>query len=670
MHTNEKSSAPLAYRAIALDLDGTLTNHDKEITPMTHNMLMNAQRDGAHIILASGRPTYGIAPIAENLEIEKYGGYILSYNGGKIIDWTTKEELYANSLPESVLPILYKYAKENGHAILGYAGNEIVTETPDDKYVKEESRINKMNIRKVECLLDELTPHPTKLLMTGEPEDMKTAEEKLRTLVGSDMDVFRSAPFFIELVPKGIDKAQSLMRLLDRIGLTPKDMIAFGDGYNDISMLKLAGMGVAMANAAPEVKAQADYVTLSNEEDGVAAAIEKFCYTTTAKVDTTTYREISRPMYIIEEQRLRRNLEVISSVARQADVEIILAFKAYALWKTFPIFKEYINATTASSLAEARLAVDKFGNKAHTFSPAYTDYEINEIALCSSHLTFNSITQYERLHNRARKANNSISFGLRINPEYSEIETDIYNPCAPGTRFGISADKLPETLPEDIEGFHCHCHCENGADVFVRTLSHIEEKFSKWFGQIKWINFGGGHLMTRKGYDTALLVDTLNAFHSRYPWLKVIMEPGSAFGWQTGPLVAQVIDIVEDKGIKTAILNVSFSCHMPDCLEMPYHPAVRGAETIKDNIDYSQPYTYRLGANSCLSGDFMSAWRFNHELQIGENIIFEDMNHYTTVKTTMFNGISHPALAMVKNGGEALEILRDFSYLDYFSRMD
>lgn len=388
------------------------------------------------------------------------------------------------------------------------------------------------------------------------------------------------------------------------------------------------------------------------------------------KIDTTTYKEINRPMYIIEEARLRNNLRIISNVAKRADVEIILAFKAYALWKTFPIFREYISSTTASSLSEARLAFDKFGSKAHTFSPAYTDYEIEEIAACSSHLTFNSLTQYERLHETARKQNPEISFGLRINPEYSEIETDIYNPCAPGTRFGVSVDKLPKQLPEDMDGFHCHCHCENGSDVFVRTLAHIEEKFAGWFKQIKWINFGGGHLMTRKDYDIELLVNTLREFHNRYPWLKVIMEPGSAFGWQTGPLVAQVVDVVEDKGIKTAILNVSFSCHMPDCLEMPYHPAVRGAKTIEEDIDYSVPYIYRLGANSCLSGDFMSAWQFDHELQIGENIVFEDMNHYTTVKTTMFNGISHPTLAMVRENTNELEILRDYSPKDYIERMD
>ncbi len=387
------------------------------------------------------------------------------------------------------------------------------------------------------------------------------------------------------------------------------------------------------------------------------------------RVDTVTYKELHRPMYVLEEESLRNNLQLIKTVAQKADVEIILAFKAFALWKTFPIFREYINSTTASSLAEARLAVDKFGNKAHTFSPAYTDYEIDRIADCSSHLTFNSLPQYGRFHNRVRKHDKNISIGLRINPEYSEIETSLYNPCAKGTRFGVTSGLLPQKLPSDIEGFHCHCHCESGADVFVRTLAHVEDKFSNWFSQLKWINFGGGHLMTRKGYDIQLLIDTLNGFHERYPWLKVIMEPGSAFAWQTGPLVSQVVDVVENHGIRTAILNVSFTCHMPDCLEMPYKPDVRGAETIEGDVAYNK-YVYRLGGNSCLSGDFMSAWRFDHELEIGENVIFEDMVHYTTVKTSTFNGITHPALAMVHKDTCELEMLREYTPDDYISRMD
>lgn len=388
--------------------------------------------------------------------------------------------------------------------------------------------------------------------------------------------------------------------------------------------------------------------------------------------DLNTFKKMKTPCYIMDEKLLRRNLELIKYVADSANVEIILAFKAYALWKTFPIFREYIQSTTASSLYEARLAYEKFGSKAHTFSPAYTDYEIEDIAKFSSHLTFNSLFQYTRYWALAKKCNPKLSFGLRINPEYSEIETDIYNPCAKGTRFGVVADKLPDKLPDGIKGFHCHCHCESGAEVFERTLVHIEEKFSKWFGQIEWINFGGGHLMTRKDYNIPLLINILRNFHDRYPSLKVILEPGSAFGWQTGCLASQVVDIVEDHGIKTAILNVSFTCHMPDCLEMPYMPVVRGAEIVDDKtlihagVDDN---IYRLGGNSCLSGDFMGSWKFPAKLKIGDSIIFEDMLHYTTVKTNMFNGITHPSIAIVHIGGE-LEILKDFTYEDYLNRMD
>ena len=375
------------------------------------------------------------------------------------------------------------------------------------------------------------------------------------------------------------------------------------------------------------------------------------------------------PIYIIEEERLRHNLALISEVARRTDSEWILAFKAFALWKTFPIFREYISATTASSLDEARLAYEEFGAKAHTYSPAYKDSEIDDIVACSSHLTFNSLSQYQRFHDRAGEC----SLGLRVNPEYSEVGTLLYNPCAPGTRFGVTADKLPAQLPSDIRGFHCHCHCESGADVFQRTLKHIEEKFSKWFPQIEWINFGGGHLVTRSDYDIELLVQMMQQFHQRYPHLKVIFEPGSAFAWQTGPLVSSVVDIVEDKGIRTAILDVSFTCHMPDCLEMPYYPEVRGAEHVEANSDQgevmSDKWVYRLGGNSCLSGDFMGDWLFDHELQVGEQVIFEDMIHYTTVKTTQFNGIHHPSLAMQKMDG-SLQILRVFGYEDYRNRMD
>lgn len=376
---------------------------------------------------------------------------------------------------------------------------------------------------------------------------------------------------------------------------------------------------------------------------------------------------LRRPAYVLEEQRLRRNLELIKGIAERADVEIILAFKAYALWRTFPIFREYIGATTASSLYEARLACEEFGSPAHTYSPAYTDDEIGQIARCSSHLTFNSLSQFARHHVAAREASPQLSLGLRVNPEYSEVGTELYNPCAPGSRFGILADQLPAELPREVDGFHCHCHCESGSDVFERTLAHIEEKFAQWFPQLKWINFGGGHLMTRSDYDVERLVCLLQGFHQRYPWLKVVLEPGSAFGWQTGVLVAHVVDLVENHGIRTAILDVSFTCHMPDCLEMPYMPEVRGAEAM--DMSSRGEHVYRLGGCSCLSGDFLGTWRFDHELKIGETIIFEDMLHYTTVKTTMFNGISHPSIALLHLDG-TLEMLREYTYEDYRERMD
>jgi carboxynorspermidine decarboxylase len=379
--------------------------------------------------------------------------------------------------------------------------------------------------------------------------------------------------------------------------------------------------------------------------------------------------DLRTPIYIIEEKKLRRNLSLIKDVAERTDSEFILAFKAFALWKTFPIFREYIHHTTASSLNEALLSYHEFGSLAHTYSPAYTEDEFPAILDCSGHISFNSLSQYERFMPMVKSYNkHDISVGIRVNPEYSEIETELYNPCASGSRFGILADQLPETLPDGIEGFHCHRHSESSAEALEHTLNHLEEKFGRWFGQIKWLNLGGGHLMTRSDYDVPYLINILLSLKKRYPHLNIILEPGSAFAWQTGPLVSQVVDIVENKGIRTAILNVSFTCHMPDCLEMPYFPDVRRAEHV-DLEKAVEPLTYRLGGNSCLSGDFMGSWCFDHELQIGEEVIFEDMIHYTTVKTNTFNGITHPSIAMLHEDG-TLELLRQFGYEDYRNRMD
>ena len=380
---------------------------------------------------------------------------------------------------------------------------------------------------------------------------------------------------------------------------------------------------------------------------------------------------LATPYYLIEEDRLRKNLSLIRHIAREADVEFILAFKAFALWKTFPIFREYIAHTTASSPYEARLAYEEFGSKAHTYSPAYEEGSFDTILACSSHITFNSLSQYARFYPQT-KVHGGISCGLRVNPGYSEIETLLYNPCAPGSRFGVTPDQLGDSLPEGIRGFHCHNHCESSAEALMRSLEHLEAQFGRWFSQIEWLNLGGGHLVTRKDYNVSLLIDTLRGLHRRYPHLRILLEPGSAFAWQTGPLVASVVDIVENSGIKTALLNVSFTCHMPDCLEMPYHPAVRGARTLADDDaagHETEACVYRLGGNSCLSGDFMGYWQFDAPLVPGDTIIFEDMIHYTTVKTNMFNGIPHPALAMLHSDG-TVETLRTYTYEDYRDRMD
>ena len=380
---------------------------------------------------------------------------------------------------------------------------------------------------------------------------------------------------------------------------------------------------------------------------------------------------MNTPYYLLEERLLRRNLALIKQVADEAGVEIILAFKAFALWRTFPIFREYISHTTASSLYEARLATEEFGSKAHTYSPAYTEEEFPQIMACSSHVTFNSLSQFTRFLPMVEAAGNPVSCGLRVNPEYSEVEVELYNPCAPGTRFGVTADLLPDELPQGIEGFHCHCHCESDSYQLERTLVHLEKKFGRWFPRLKWLNLGGGHLMTRKDYDTTHLISILKGLRARYPNLRIILEPGSAFAWQTGPLVASVVDIVENRGIRTAILNVSFTCHMPDCLEMPYQPKVRGAATLPpEAVKSATPdqHIYRLGGNSCLSGDYMGSWQFDHALEIGETIYLEDMIHYTTVKTTMFNGIGHPSIALLHTDG-TIETLRSYQYEDYRDRM-
>lgn len=374
-------------------------------------------------------------------------------------------------------------------------------------------------------------------------------------------------------------------------------------------------------------------------------------------------QQVPSPCYVLDEQLLRNNLALIKSVKERAGVNIIMAFKAFSLWPAFPIVREYIPYSTASSIHEARLAWEEMGSLAHTYSPAYTEAEFPAILQYSSHITFNSFSQFERFLPLAKGADRKVSLGIRINPEYSEVETDLYNPCAPGSRMGVIADQMPERLPEEIEGIHFHTLCESTSYNLEATLKAIEEKFAPYLQQAKWLNMGGGHLMTRKGYDVDHLVEVLRRFKEKWQ-LELILEPGSAFAWETGILVSEVVDVVENHGISTAILNVSFTAHMPDCLEMPYKPRIRGAhhEPVK-----GKP-TYRMGGNSCLSGDFIGYWSFDAPLKPGDKIVFEDMMHYTLVKTTMFNGVPHPAIALW-NKAEGLKVVREFGYEDYKNRM-
>ena len=372
--------------------------------------------------------------------------------------------------------------------------------------------------------------------------------------------------------------------------------------------------------------------------------------------------EAPTPAYIIHEEMLRLNLATIDKVRRKAGVEIIVALKANATWHLFPTLSEHSDGATASSLSEARLVVEHMGVKAHTYAPIYTEEEIDAILDASSHITFNSLSQYERYHKRAIER--GVSCGLRVNPEYSTVETDLYNPAMPESRLGVRACDL-EILPAGIQGLHFHSLCESRPEDLETTLRSFEERFGRHLNRVKWVNFGGGHLMTHIDYDEDRLIEILRSFKARHPHLRIILEPGSAFTWDTGVLVARVEDIVRNGGRNTLMLNVSFACHMPDCLEMPYKPTILGMHTPTEGET-----AYWMGGNSCLAGDTMGAWATDdgHTPQIGERIIFRDMIHYTMVKTTMFNGVTHP-LIVLYSPERGFETLRLFGYDDYKHRM-
>ncbi|MEO6038561.1 MAG: carboxynorspermidine decarboxylase [Saprospiraceae bacterium] len=375
-------------------------------------------------------------------------------------------------------------------------------------------------------------------------------------------------------------------------------------------------------------------------------------------------KKIPAPCFVLEENLLRRNLELIDGVQKAAGVTVILAFKGFAMWSVFPIVREYLSGATASSLNEARLCFEEMKVKAHTYAVAYAPREFGKILGYSSHITFNSLSQYKRFRAKVTAHPGGVSAGIRVNPGWSPVDTALYNPAAPGSRLGEPVENFQGQLPAGIEGLHFHTLCESTSYDLEKTLGYFEAQFGAFLPRLKWVNFGGGHLMTRAGYDVPHLVRTLQAFKARHPHLQVILEPGSAIAWETGVLVATVLDVVKNKQVKTAILDISFTAHMPDTLEMPYRPRVRGAQA--DPVPGQAQY--RLGGVSCLSGDFLEEYSFEQPLKVGQKIVFEDMIHYTMVKTSTFNGVVHPSIAILRPDGQ-LEVMRRFGYKDYRNRL-
>lgn len=376
------------------------------------------------------------------------------------------------------------------------------------------------------------------------------------------------------------------------------------------------------------------------------------------------FKDIPSPCYVLEEKLLRRNLEILKYVQEQSGGSIIVALKGFSMYKMFPMVKKYLAGATASSLNEARLIFEEMGCLAHTYAPAYRADEFDEMMQYSSHITFNSLNQYEQFKDKIAGFERKISCGIRINPQYAEVSTDMYNPCIRGSRLGVTRDLIGENLPEGIEGLHFHTLCENDSHVLERTLVHVEEKFGDLLHKVKWLNMGGGHLMTRQGYDLEHLIGQIKRLKETYN-IEVTLEPGSAIGWQTGYLRSTVLDIVDAQGVDVAILDVSFAAHMPDTLEMPYKPRIWGAT---DAVEGSPKHTYRMGGMTCLAGDFMGDYSFDEPLKVGDTLIFDDMIHYTMVKTTTFNGVGLPAIGVWREN-EQFELFKKFGFETYKDRI-
>lgn len=371
---------------------------------------------------------------------------------------------------------------------------------------------------------------------------------------------------------------------------------------------------------------------------------------------------IPSPCYVLEEKELEKNLLILDRVQRESGANILLALKGYAMWSSFPQIRKYLKGIAASGLHEAKLGFEEFGKSVHTYSPAFKEEEFSEILDISDHVIFNSFAQWEKFRKTVADHVRNVSCGIRVNPQYSEVTPDIYNPCIPGSRLGVIREHFKPEMLEGIEGLHFHTHCEQNAGSLERTLPHFEKHFGEFIPRMKWINFGGGHHITRADYEVDKLIGLIQDFRKRYDDIPVCLEPGEAIGWQTGFLLSTVLDIVEN-GMKIAILDTSAAAHMPDCLEMPYRPDVRYS-----GLSGEKPYSYRLGGNTCLAGDVIGDYSFDAPLKPGDAIIFEDMIHYTMVKNNTFNGIKLPSIGILKEDGRFV-VVREFGYDSYKGRL-
>ncbi len=367
------------------------------------------------------------------------------------------------------------------------------------------------------------------------------------------------------------------------------------------------------------------------------------------------------PCWILEEALLLKNLRLLEHIKQESGAKILLALKGYALWKSFPLMRDFLDGCCASGLHEALLGAETFGKEVHTYAPAFKAEEIAQIATHSHHLVFNTPAQLHTFATMAKAHNPQLSIGLRINPECSQAPTELYNPCGLYSRLGTTIANFDPTILPHIEGLHFHALCEESAQALESVLQAVEEKFGAYLPQMKWVNFGGGHHITKAGYDTQKLITLIQNFRQKYG-VEVYLEPGEAVGWQTGYLEATILDIIHN-GIDIAILDTSAEAHMPDTIIMPYRAEVRGA-----GVAGEKPHTYRLAGNTCLAGDVMGDYSFEQPLKIGDKIIFEDQMHYTMVKATTFNGIQLPTIA-IKHTNDTIEVVRRFGYQDFKDRL-